>query len=381
MKFGFICMLSAVAVSAGGLEPEVLWSAGFPGCVGSVIWDASEDYSGGYVAVGEVCSGVSGETALNICRVDSDGLVIWENTALNLGNASAYAIERTTDGFVLCGACSDSSGKHGLVMKIDSDGNTAWTAMIDHGDNDVLYDLCSGTDGKIIAVGYSLNDETHDNDILAVCLSDSGLVLWRKTFVAPEYQTAHSIVPSTDSSQGFVITGSDNTDVFLMKIDNEGNWLWKSNHFMEGIQSGSDVAVLSDGGYIVAGSTRGSSSYSDALLVFFDQEGKVTNEFVWGTDGPDNASAIQEIPPAGFVLVVNSNEGTGEGYRPYLFRFDPWLSIIWSVAVSNRDSFCYSLAQTSDGGFIITGKKSTEEGTGYSSCVVRLSAEDLFNRN
>ncbi|MCK5841887.1 MAG: hypothetical protein KAH31_06960 [Candidatus Sabulitectum sp.] len=381
MKFGFICMLFAVAVSAGGLEPEVLWNASFPGCVGSVIWNASEDYSGGYVAVGEVCSGVSGEIALNICRVDSDGLVIWENTALNLGNASAYSIERTTDGFVLCGVCSDSSGKHGLVMKIDSDGNTVWTTMIDHGNDDVLYDLCSGTDGRITAVGYSLNDQTHDNDILAACLSDSGQVLWQKTFVYPEYQTAHSIVFSADSSQGFVITGSDNSDVFLMKIDNEGNWLWKSNHFMEGMQSGSDVALLSEGGYIVAGSTRGSSSYSDALLVFFDWEGKVTNEFVWGTDGPDNASAIQEILPAGFVVVVNSNEGTGEGYRPYIFRFDPWLSIIWSVAVSNRDAFCYSLAQTLDGGFIITGKKSTEEGTGYSSCVVRLSGEDLLNLN
>jgi len=379
VRFGFICVLLVVVVSASGWEPEVLWSARFPGCTGSIIWDAAEDSSGGYVAVGEVCSGISEETSLNICRVDSDGLVIWENTALNLGNASAYSVEGTQNGFVLCGVSSDSSGKHALVMKIDSNGNTVWSTSINNGTDDTLFDLCLGTDGSIIAVGYSFNEQTYDNDLLAVCLSDSGSILWKKTYIAPEYQIAQSIVPSSDSSQGFVITGSDNSDVFLMKIDKEGNWLWKSNHFMEGVQSGRSVARQSEGGYVVAGSTRGSSGYSDAFLVFFDQEGRVVNEFVWGTDGPDNASAILEIPPAGFVVIVNSNEGTGEGYRPHIFRFDPWLSIIWSVSVSDRDALCYSLAQTADGGFIITGKKSTEEGTDYSSCVIRLSAEDLFN--
>lgn len=381
MKSGFLCILLLVAISAIGWEPEVLWSARFPGCAGSVVWDVVEDFSGGYVAVGEVCSGVSGETALNICRVDSDGLVIWENTALNLGNSSAYSIEKTAEGFVVCGVSSDSTGKHGLVMKIDSNGSTVWNTRIDHEDDETLLDICLSLDGSIIAVGYSYSDLIHDNDILVVCLSDSGSVLWRKKYVAPEYQTAYSIVPSSDSSQGFVLTGSDNSDVFLMKIDNEGNWLWKSNHYMEGIQSGRSVAVQTSGGYVVAGSTRGSSGYSDALLVLFDPEGKVVNEFVWGTDGPDNASAIQEIPPAGFVVAVNSNEGTGEGYRPYIFRFDPWLSVVWSMAVSDRDALCYSVAQTADGGFIIAGKKSIEGGAEYSSCVVRLSAEDLFNWN
>jgi len=130
----------------------------------------------------------------------------------------------------------------------------------------------------------------------------------------------------------------------------------------------------------IEGSTRGSSGYSDVLLVFFDKDGKVISDYIWGTDGPDNAYAIREVPPAGYVVLVNSNSGTGEGYRPFLLRFDLWLSVVWSVEIIDRDALCYSLVQTEDGGFIVAGKISAPEGgTNYSSCVVRLSAEDLLN--
>ncbi len=382
MKTGFSCLvlLVAVCVCANGWEPEVLWSAGFSNCGGSVVWDATEVPSGGYVAVGEVSLGTSGEKALNICRVDGDGLVLWENTALSLGDASAYSIEGLSDGFVICGVCSDSSGKQGLILKADSSGNTVWSLNIGYENDDALLDLCLTPDGNILAVGYSVNGETSANNILAVCVSDSGSVLWRKRYIDPDYQTACSVTPSPDTEPGFILTGSDNGDVFLMQIDSRGNWIWKTNHFIEGNQTGRSVTTSSEGGYIVAGSTRGSGGYSDALLVFFDGDGNIVSDYVWGADGPDNAYFIQETPPAGFIVLVNSNSGAGEGYRPHLYRFDPWLSVVWSVKLTERDALCYSLVQTADGGFLVTGKRSTPEGgTDYSSFAVRLSAEDLFN--
>ncbi len=382
MKTGILCLvlLVTVTVCASGGEPEVLWSARFPDCGGSVVWDAAETSPGGYIAVGEVCTGTAGEKALNICRVDGDGLILWENTSLSLGNASAHSIEGLADGFVICGVCSDSSGKHGLVLRVDENGNTLWSTDVGYEYDDALFDLCLSPSGNILAVGYSLNRETADNDIFVVCVSDSGNVLWQKRYVAPEYQTAYSVIPSIDFGQGYILTGSDNGNIFLMEIDIQGNWSWKSNHHLEGNQIGRSVTASFGGEYIVAGSTRGSSGFSDVLLVFFDGDGKVNRDHVWGSDGPDNAYFIQEVSPAGFVVLVNFNTGAGEGYRPYLFRFDPWLSVVWTVEIADRDALCYSLTRTSDDGFLVTGKiSSAEGGTDYSSCVVRLSPEDLFN--
>ncbi|RKZ04823.1 hypothetical protein DRQ21_01640 [Candidatus Fermentibacteria bacterium] len=379
--FLFSVLFCILAVRASGSEPVFLWNVDFPCCGNSVVRDAAEDSSGGFVVVGDVCSGTMGQNALSVCGIDSAGSVIWENTALNLGSASGYSIEKSGEGFVLCGVCTDSCGGNGLVMKVsESDGSTMWIRSVGYDGDDGLYDLCVGRNNETVAVGYSIDEETQDSDVFAVCVSDSGNVLWIKRFVAAGQQAAYSVVPSTDRDGGFILTGADNGEVFLMKIDNQGNWLWKTSYPLEGNQIGRSLTPYSNEGYIVAGSTSGADGYPDVLLVFFDENGSVVRNYTRDTEGPDSACFIQEVSPAGFVVLLNSNSGTGEGYHPYLLRFDPWLSIIWSVKIVDRGAFCYSLLQTSDGGFLVTGKSSsTEEDSEYSSCVVRLSPEDLLN--
>ncbi len=377
----WLILLNAIVAGVYASEPEALWCARFTDSGGSVIWDTVEIPSGGYICVGEVSNGSSSESVLSISRIDSDGLVLWENNALSLGNASAFAIEALAEDFVFCGQSSDSLGKHGLVSRIDSNGNTLWSLDIGYETDDALHDLCLTPEGNIIATGYSFNSETSDNDILAVCISSTGTLLWRKRYVAAGYQTACCVKPSSDSISEYIITGADNGDVFLMKIGSDGSWLWRTTHFLEGIQSGQSVTSSAEGGYIVAGSTRESGGFSDVLLVFYNREGEVMSDYVWGTDGPDNAYSVQEVFPAGFVVLINSNTGIGDGYRSHIIRFDPWLSVIWSVKVLERDALCYSLLQTPDGGFIVTGKCLTEGSSEYSSCLIRLSAEDLFHWN
>ncbi|MCD6587876.1 MAG: hypothetical protein J7K88_04940 [Candidatus Fermentibacteraceae bacterium] len=379
--FSFLVLFCILAVRASGSEPMFLWDVDFPYCGKSVVRDAVENSSGGFVAVGEVCSGTMEQNALSVCGIDSAGSVAWENTALNLGSAAGYSIERSGEGFVLCGVCTDSCGENALVMKVDgSNGSTTWVRSVGNDGDDGLYNLCVGRNNETVAVGYSIDEETHDSDVFAVCVSDSGTVLWSKRFVAAGQQAAYSVVPSTDRDGGFVLTGTDNGEVFLMKIDNRGNWIWKTNYPLDGNQIGRSLTAYFDEGYIVAGSTAGADGYPDVLLVFFDENGSVVRNYTRSTDGPDSACFIQEVSPAGFVVLLNSNSGTGEGYRPHLLRFDPWLSIIWSVEIIDRGAFCYSLLQTSDGGFLVTGKSSSpEDDSEYSSCVVRLSPEDLLN--
>ncbi len=382
MRTGFFCWLlfaTFVAPVWGG-EPEVQWSAGFSRHIGSVVWDVAAVLSGGYIAVGDVPGRVAGEKALNISRIDRDGIVLWENIALCLGNSSAKSIENFSDGFVACGMCSDSSTNNGLVLNFDTEGVIAWHIDPGYEGDDALFDLCQTSDGNIIAVGLSYNSETSDNDVFAVCVSDTGSVLWQKRYVAPGYQAAYSIIPAINSQEEFVLTGADNGEVFLMKIDIQGNWLWKASHFADGNQTGRSVTVNSEGGYIVAGTTSGSIGFSDMFLVFFDSDGKVVSDYSWGTDGPDNAYSILEVPPAGFVVLANSNSGTGEGYRPSLVRFDPWLSTIWSLELTDANAICYSLEIAEDGGFVVVGKSSLPgSGSEYSSFLTKLSAEDLLN--
>jgi len=361
-------------------EPEFEWQAQLSFSSGSTIWDVIQTSEEGFIGVGEIKIGTNGQSALTITSTDQYGTVLWENTLLSLGNSSARSIARWDNGFAICGVAVDSLGEQGLVMKINAQGNTEWILTVGYENNDALYGLCTTSDRNIIAVGYSINDETLDNDVFVASVSPTGELLWRKRFVLPEYQTAYSIIPSGEIQDDFIVTGSDNGNLFLMCLKSNGDWRWKTNHILDGYQVGNEVCLTSEGEYVVAGLTRSQSGFSDALLVFFDKNGAVIRDHIWGTDGPDNAYSIREQDPAGFVVLMNSNSGTGDGYRPILYRFDPWLSEIWSVEIANLNALCYSFRSIENCGYIISGQ-STSDGHGneYSSSIFKFSPEDLFH--
>lgn len=378
--FWFFAVLAVFLAPAYGGEPEIIWRSSFPSVEESVVWDAVENPAGIVFSVGETAVGTDGRRALNLCAFKPDGSILWERTALSLGDAAGFSAVTVEDGFIVCGSVKDTSCTEGFLMRLDSEGNTLWTAREGYSGEDSFNDIVQTPEGLLLAAGYSFNCETGDRDILAACFTDSGTVLWKKRFTAPGYQTASSIIADTSPEGGYLITGSDQGDAFLMKIDKDGNWSWKTIHSIDGHQTGTDIAPLADGGYIVTGSTRQGALFSDALMVFFDSGGMVVSDYSWGRDGPDMARAVIEVPPAGFAVLVNSNSGSGEGYRPWLIRFDPWLSRIWQMELTDSDAIFYSVSATHNGGFLVSGKVSLP-GTGaeYSSHVVKISPEDLFN--
>ncbi len=146
------------------------------------------------------------------------------------------------------------------------------------------------------------------------------------------------------------------------------------------MQSGSHILCVPGGGYLVAGSSRIEQQFSDALMVFFDEQGAVLSDLTWGEPGPDIAYMVIEASPAGFVILTNTNRGDGTGYRPRLLRFDPWFSKLWEIEMADSEALCYSVRSTSDGGFVISGKTASVDSTStFTSYLVKLSPENLLN--
>jgi hypothetical protein len=372
-----VFLFIAFAYSA---EPELIWFSGFPSAGESVIRDSAESPGGSIITVGEASSGIRGEGALNLAAFKHDGTLLWERTAASLGSACGYRIVPCNGDFLVCGSLCNEVSSNGFVMKIDSLGNTLWLVSEGYSEDDAFSDLCLTEEGGIIAVGYSYNSETRDRDVFAVCFSDSGSVVWSRRFPETGYQTASALAPVNGEENAYLITGTDGSDIFLMKVLGNGDWAWKTRYFQEGCQIGSGILPVSGGGCLVTGSTRTGMGFSDALVVSFDMEGKVSSELSWGEEGPDMAYEIRQVPPAGFVILVNSNRGDGNGYRPVLCRFDPWFSKLWQVEASSIDALCYSIVSTSDGGFLLSGKHASQDSTcDYSSYIVKLSPEDLLN--
>ncbi len=373
-------VLSALLFQLYGAEPEEMWISCFPSAGESVIWDSAETPGGNVFSVGEAWTGTDCGTALNIAVLKPDGSILVERTSLSMMNSAGFSTVFHDNSFFICGVVCDSSSSDGFIMRTDTLGNRIWLTTEGYDGDDAFTDMCVTPDGKIVAVGYSYNCETRDREVFAACFSDSGSVLWRKRYMETGYQTAAALARENGDGEGFLITGTDGTDVFLMKIADNGDWEWKTKYFQDGMQTAYDILPVSGGGYLVTGSTRSEAQFSDALIVFFDEEGKVSSFVSWGEAGPDIAHSAISMPPAGFVILVNSNKADGNGYRPVLTRFDPWFSKLWQVELVDNDAICYSVTATSDGGFLVSGKQASADSSSmHVSCVIRLSPEDLLN--
>ncbi len=91
--------------------------------------------------VGEINIGTEGRRALNLCTFKSDGSVLWERTALSLGDAAGFSAVTLEDGFIVCGSVEDTSCTEGFLMRLDAEGNTLWTAREGYSGEDSFNDI------------------------------------------------------------------------------------------------------------------------------------------------------------------------------------------------------------------------------------------------
>ncbi|MDQ1275811.1 MAG: hypothetical protein QG610_1386, partial [Euryarchaeota archaeon] len=149
----------------------------------------------------------------------------------------------------------------------------------------------------------------------------------------------------------------------ITKYDINGNQQWNStfgkNHSLETLGSMLDsVKQTSDGGYIIASSTRSKESNSDDIwLIKTDKYGKEQWNKTFGGPTDDAAIAISLTPDNGYVLTGRYNDSfsyTVDG-SAFILKTDSEGNQEWIKEFSNCT--LYSVQQTSDGGYIAAGVK------------------------
>ena len=121
---------------------------------------------------------------------------------------------------------------------------------------------------------------------------------------------------------------------------------------------GRSVQQTADGGFILAGYTQSyGAGGTDVYLVMTDSSGYGTwFTRTFGGSGDDSGFSVQQTTDGGFIITGNTESYGAGGRDVYLIKTDSSGYEQWSRTFGgSNDEGGYSVEQTSDGGFIIAG--------------------------
>ncbi|MBN1322678.1 MAG: hypothetical protein JW986_01575, partial [Methanotrichaceae archaeon] len=225
------------------------------------------------------------------------------------GSSDDYvnSIQPTPDGgYIMAGGTysndGDVSGNHGgndiWMVKLDQSGNLLWQKCLGGSDYDYVNSIQATTDGGYIMAGqtYSNDGDVSGNhggyDIWVVKLDQNGDIQWQKCLGGSDYDYVSSIQATPDS--GYIMAGGTysndgdvsgyhyGSDVWAVKLDQNGNIQWQRCLGGNGSEYANSILATPDGGYIMAGQTYsndgdvlGNHGNSDAWAVKLDQNGNI----------------------------------------------------------------------------------------------------------
>ena len=191
---------------------------------------------------------------------------------------------------------------------------------------------------------------------------------WSKTFGGSDYDRGFSVQQTSDG--GYIIAGLTSSfgagrdDVYLIKTYENGNEEWSKTFGGSDYDRGFSVQQTSDGGYIIAGLTSSfGAGGSDFYLIKTDKNGNEEWSKTFGGSGSDAGTSVQQTSDGGYIIGGHTNSFGVDEYDHdfYLIKTDKKGKVIGSktfVGGPYQDKG-NSVQQTSDGGYIICGFKSS----------------------
>lgn len=194
------------------------------------------------------------------------------------------------------------------------------------------------------------------------------------------HQEGRAVAETKDG--GFVISGhtysnSKNGDVWLVKTDPKGNIDWSKTFGGEGDDHAYSIQLTSDGGYVMAGFSEAlTEKWSDAWVIKTDSKGLVEWNRTYGGFRWDKAHDIQEIRDGGYIITgYTFSHGNGNA-DIWLIKTDNDGYPVWSKTFGGPDwDYGYSVKETQDGGYVITGFTETEDKKSSRIWLVRTNAQ------
>lgn len=266
-------------------------------------------------------------------------------------------VEQTADGgFIITGATWHDV----LLIKTDSNGQVEWNRTYNGSEPRVGYTVHQTNDGGYIIIGRTVTVHGNYNNSLLIKTDKMGNEQWHRVIGGINPDRTLSGQQTNDS--GFIMTGSTvlngtKDSIWLLKTNNTGIEQWNKTY---GQGLGSSVQQTTDKGYIITGNTWGFMTPSDIILVKTDFYGNLEWNKTYGTPYNNYGSSVQQTTDDGYVVFGISYQGEIPPAKAtaFLIKTDSLGNEVWNKTYGDgidSDTQGYSVSQTKDQGYIMTG--------------------------
>jgi len=248
------------------------------------------------------------------------------------------------------------------------------------------------SDGGYFLAGSTYSDDEDvsgnygESDYWVLKLDSTGEIQWENHFGGSDSDFATSAIQTADG--GYMVAGgarSDNWDVldnygsrdaWLIKLDSSGSEIGNKNYGGSRVDLAKAIQQTRDGGYIVASYSRsqdldvsGNLGGSDYWIVKLSSGGEIEWEENYGGSDSDIPVSIEQTNDGGYVIAGNTSSEDGNvsvnnGYSDFwVLKIDPEGNELWEKTYGGSSTdVARSMQHTSDGGYILTGYSYSDDG-------------------
>jgi PKD repeat protein len=377
---------------------------------------------GGYILGGRTFSFDDADYWL--IKTDEDGNVQWDRT---FEGSELDSFQQTPDGgYIIKGDFYDPSKNFGVkkaLIKTDSNGNEQWNITIEGDELDSVFQTGNGgyilagtNDSKLLLVklvkliaerpaptaqftydpGNPVANQSITFDASASFDPYGNITYFQWDMGDGSYvnTTQRTVMHSYDKSGNYIVgltvTGSNDevssiTREIIVQQSEPPIMRWNKTFGGGGDDRVYSLEYTSDGGYILAGSSRffiGKRIDTDAMLVKTDLNGNMQWQRTIGGDDHDTVDSIQQTHDGDYIMV-----GTTESYG--FGTIDLWLVKTdakgieqWNRTFGSGDiDEDISFLQTLDGGYIMVGMTRSYVTGSYDIWMMKTDAKGIEQWN
>lgn len=239
----------------------------------------------------------------------------------------------------------------------------------DNHESSIQWNITLGTYGSCNSIYQTTNDEyiltgLNSQDIFLIRLDSNGNVIWHKGFGGKRLDWGTCVQRTTDN--GCIITGFTNSygsgeeDVWLIKTNDTGQEQWNKTFGGTQFDLGWSCAQTRDGGYIIGGSTKSFvMEKNDYLAIKTDDQGNEEWNCTYGGIGWDLGKSIIQTTDDGFIFTGLTDVSPDGSHQVDVgvIKIDQDGDQVWHKSYGDpiMQDAGLSVIQALDGGYVIVG--------------------------